>query len=270
MCRAKAQGGRRCATRTTTTPDTTTSPAPGAAFGATTNPTSGPGPAPASDPDTPQTAGPPVVQPGTGQSIGGQDWPPLSGRTEMFGKPLTEAERRSLGLREAGYQGWINKDGHAADAAGVQLTQAETAEWIATGRRGDWNTRAASVTAPATPTGPGASAGSAGGTSPAAGSPAGTAGDRYETAVREYDAATVAVNGSRTGYDRTALVLGPLSRQAKAEHPDAYADHVAEGRALLRANLIEHGDTPAQAEAKVARLEATWRAWRDLPDPDEP
>jgi hypothetical protein len=41
-------------------------------------------------------------------------------------------------LREAGYRGWIDQDGHAVDADRRRLSDAEIADWIATGRRGDW------------------------------------------------------------------------------------------------------------------------------------
>jgi hypothetical protein len=56
--------------------------------------------------------------------------------------PETESDTRMFDLREAGYAGWINQDGHAVDAEGRRLNDAELADWIASGRRGDWHVAA--------------------------------------------------------------------------------------------------------------------------------
>jgi hypothetical protein len=129
------------------------------------------------DPATTQPTGQPTTQAGTdpaGTATSGDPdgpgpaagVPPMSERTHLFGRPLSDSDRRQLGLRDAGYAGWIDQDGYAVDADHRRLSDAEVADWIATGRRGDWGSPAA----PGDWGSPAASAGSA--TTNPAGDPA--------------------------------------------------------------------------------------------------
>lgn len=114
-------------------------------------PVAGTGP----DPATAQPGAQPTAQAGTdpaGTATSGDPdgpgpaagWvPPMSERTHMFGRPLSDSDRRQLGLRDAGYAGWIDQDGYAVDADHRRLSDAEVADWIATGRRGEWGSPAA-------------------------------------------------------------------------------------------------------------------------------
>jgi hypothetical protein len=95
------------------------------------------------DPATAQPATPAGTDPTGGGAVPAAGWvPPMSARTHMFGRPLSEADRRRTGLRDAGYRAWINRDGYATDADGHRLSDAEIADFIATGRRGGWGTPA--------------------------------------------------------------------------------------------------------------------------------
>jgi hypothetical protein len=82
-------------------------------------------------------------------------------------------------------------------------------------------------------------------------------------AERNLDQARQAIDG--TGLSglsgRSALLLSPLARQAQHRDPAVHAALVAEGRVLLTGLLTGTGDTPAEAVAKVAHLEAAHRLW---------
>lgn len=75
------------------------------------------------------------------------------------------------------------------------------------------------------------------------------------------------------GYDRarrSLLLLGPVARMAEyvdgGGDPAAYEPEITLGRELLRRVLVEIGDAPASAGAKVDRLEAAYLAWLACPE----
>lgn len=91
---------------------------------------------------------------------------------------------------------------------------------------------------------------------------------RWAQAERGLEAAK-AMLGQGLG-NPSYLLLGPLSHQA--EHvrsggdPSAYADQVAEGRAMLISQMVSHGDDPGVAAAKAESLATAYATWSATPE----
>lgn len=94
-------------------------------------------------------------------------------------------------------------------------------------------------------------------------------GANWARTVRALHDAESALGGGPLA-NRSALLLGPLTRQARhaaaGGDPSVYDEDVALGRQLLTGLLTGDGDSPETASEKTRVLADAWATWRATPE----